>query len=192
MKRTRCMSAGPAVASPAGASVDLQHVAVALQLSATAAGCFWCARDPLQDALGVVALQPLLALHHHLRREDRPAARRLGIGALPRGVPRPAEGVLPAEIVPVVDVQRQRDHPVEPGELGQQRIRRRAGRAALAGEEFEHHRSLPAPWPPRGTSTSAAAKTDGRRRIASFRTWPLRPSCPPGSWPVKPSGAPPT
>ena len=39
-----------------------------------------------------------------LRREDRPAARGLGIGLLARGMAGPGEGVLPAEIVPVVDM----------------------------------------------------------------------------------------
>ena len=88
-----------------------------------------------------VALEPVLPLDDHLGGEDRPAAGGLGIGLLARGVARPGERVPPAEIVPVVDVEREGDHVVAPGEIGEERVRRRTGGAALAGVELEHHRA---------------------------------------------------
>ena len=96
-------------------------------------------RGDLQvDRLGIVPDQPVLALHDHLRRVDRPAAHRLGIGLLPLGVLGFAEGILPAEIIPVVDREAHDDHRRIARVFAHQLVGRRTRRTALAGEQFDH------------------------------------------------------
>ena len=75
-------------------------------------------------------------------RVDVAAAQNLGVFLLARGVLRAGQRVLPAEVVPVVDGKRQGD---DAGAIGvglEQRVGRRAGRAALAREQLHHGRAL--------------------------------------------------
>ena len=94
--------------------------------------------DGLLDLLPVGADAGFLAVHDHLRREDLPVAAGMGIGLLALGEGLMGERVLPAEIIPVIDRKGERHDIRLAGEIGQQRIGRRAGGAALAGEQFEH------------------------------------------------------
>jgi hypothetical protein len=50
--------------------------------------------------------------------------------------------VFPAESVPVIDMEGQRQHIGTVRELGEQLIGRRTGRAALRGEKLDHDRTL--------------------------------------------------
>src|SRR3546814_10900912 len=59
--------------------------------------------------------------------------------ALALGVLCGGEGILPAELGPVVDVERQRQHARLVGQLSEQRIGRRTGAAALRGEQLDHY-----------------------------------------------------
>ena len=84
----------------------------------------------------------LRAVDHRLRRVDLTIAARLGIGALAVGVAGHRQRVLPAEIVPIVDRKAQRDHRRITGVFADQLVGRWAGRAALAGEEFDDRTRL--------------------------------------------------
>src|SRR3546814_9528433 len=75
------------------------------------------------------------AVDHHLRRVDVAQAELGNIVALALGVLCGGEGILPADVVPVVDVERQRQHARLVGQLSEQRIGRRTGAAALRSEE---------------------------------------------------------
>ena len=68
------------------------------------------------------------AAHHHLRRVDRAGAEPARVGPLPGGERLVAERVGPAEVVPVGDVELERQHVLAPDEAGQHR-RRTAGRS---------------------------------------------------------------
>ena len=70
--------------------------------------------------------QRLLTGDDHLGRIDHVAPGRPCIALLAPPMHGIAVFVLPAEIVPVIHMQRQRQHVVAPGEVMQQRIRRRA------------------------------------------------------------------
>ncbi len=130
--------------------------------------------DAAHDPRCVMAHQPVVPLDHHLRRVEPPAVRRLGIGFLPRGEGWAGEGILPAQIIPVIDVQRERDHPRLLGELAQQRIGGRAGRAALAGEKLDHHRrGLGADRPAAGRATRGQGRA-GRGASGTFENLPAR------------------
>ena len=109
-------------------------------VSPTGASRIRCAAIRSRMRSRVVPLQPLRALHDHLRREDRPALRRLGVGPLPLGVARARRSCRSSRDSPSSRRAAPARSPPRPGELGQQRVGRRAGRAALAGEELEHHR----------------------------------------------------
>src|SRR5205085_74334 len=69
----------------------------------------------------------------------RPAL--LRIAALTLGRLRCRERVLPAELVPVIDVEAERDDIAAPRQLAEQRIGRRAGGTALRGEELDDRRA---------------------------------------------------
>ncbi len=75
-----------------------------------------------------------------LRGVDLSVTARVGIGLLPGGEVRRGERVLPADVVPVVHGQGERDDAGTMGETRQHRVRWRAGRATLAREEFDHAR----------------------------------------------------
>ena len=77
-----------------------------------------------------------------LRRIDRAAAEGPHIGILALGVFLAAQRILPPQIVPVVDMVGERDDARPGGELGKKRICRRAGAAALAGEQLDYAQRL--------------------------------------------------
>ena len=52
------------------------------------------------------------------------------------------KGILPADVILIIDMQPQSDDVPLLGELQQKLIRRRAGRAALGGEQLNHHRRI--------------------------------------------------
>ena len=89
------------------------------------------------------ALAP--AVDHQLRGVDGAQAQRPPVVALPLGPAGRGEGVRPADVVPVVDVEGEGDDPPAVGRLlgqsRQQAIRRRTARAPLRGEQLDHHRS---------------------------------------------------
>ena len=80
------------------------------------------------------------AIDDHLRRVDLPAAELPRIDPLPVGRGLARERILPAEVVPVTDVKAERQDVALSRQLAQQRVGRRAGRAALRGEELDHDR----------------------------------------------------
>ena len=53
------------------------------------------------------------------------------------------ERVFPAEPVPVIDMEGQRQHFRSARQPGEQRIGRRTGRTALGGEQLDHDRAFP-------------------------------------------------
>ncbi len=77
------------------------------------------------------------AVDDHLRGIDLPVAARLRVGLLARREGRMGERVLPPEIIPVIDRERQRDDVGLAREIGQDRIGGRTRGAALTGEQFE-------------------------------------------------------
>src|SRR5947207_7904062 len=83
----------------------------------------------------------------HLARAIDDELRRVGgcaeearIAALTLGRLRCRERALPAELVPVIDVEAERDDIAAPRQLAEQRIGRRAGGAALRSEELDDRR----------------------------------------------------
>ena len=68
-------------------------------------------------SIGLIAETWVFAMHDHLRRVDHRV-----VPALPLGMGGPGEFVLPAEIVPVIDVESQGDDVVTVGEFGMDRI----------------------------------------------------------------------
>jgi hypothetical protein len=110
-------------------------------------------RPPLRDSetstgFGIAALhrlgadQVVLAANDHLRRVDRAFSRGAGIGALTFGERGVGEFVLPADVVPVIHMQSQRDHVVALCDLAQNAVGGRAGRTSLRGEQLDHHRPV--------------------------------------------------
>ncbi len=91
-----------------------------------------------------------------LRRIDRTGAESAHIGILALGVLLAAQRVLPAEIIPVVDVIGQCDDVLPGHEVGEKLVGRRAGTAALVGEELDH-------------AQRAVAVADHQRRAAATR-----------------------
>ena len=89
----------------------------------------WARSEPMQG---------LRAVDDHLRGVDLPVAAGLGIGLLARREGRMGQRVLPAEIIPVIHREGQGDDVGLAREIGQNRIGRRAGGAALAGEQLDH------------------------------------------------------
>ena len=93
---------------------------------------------------GALDVRPVRADHvvrpvdHELGGIDVVGVPGLGIGLLPLGIGLGAEGVRPADIVPVVDMVGEPDDIGPVGDVAEQRIGRRTGRAALAGEQLEH------------------------------------------------------
>jgi hypothetical protein len=73
----------------------------------------------------------LAPVDHDLRACNLGSPEQRGVGTLPRGGFRAREGVEPAEAVPVIDVKGQREHVLTFGEVEEERLGRRAGRAAL-------------------------------------------------------------
>src|SRR5947209_4431521 len=81
-----------------------------------------------------------LAIDDDLRGIDGGEPEELGITTLALGRSRAGERVLPAEPVPVVDMERECQHLRTARELGQQRIGRRTRGATLGGEELDNDR----------------------------------------------------
>src|SRR2546430_17313255 len=76
----------------------------------------------------------------NLRRVNLALAAHIGIGLLPRGEARIRQGIFPAQIIPVINRQAERDDRWILGQLTDDLVRRRAGRASFRGEKF-HHRA---------------------------------------------------
>ena len=81
------------------------------------------------------------AMDHHLRRVDERPGEVARIGPLPLGVGRIGKGILPADVIPVIHMERQGDDVAALGQLAKQRIGRRAGRAPLRRIEFDDRRA---------------------------------------------------
>jgi hypothetical protein len=75
-----------------------------------------------------------------LRRVDEALVEGARVAALPFRIRALRERILPADIVPVVDVQAERQHVLPRCQLAEIGVGRRAGVAALAGEQLDHHR----------------------------------------------------
>ncbi len=82
--------------------------------------------DQLRQFHRLVTDDMVGAADDHLRRIDRAVARRPGIAALALGVGGFGETVLPADVIPIVDMQRQRDDVIHARQLCQQFIGGRA------------------------------------------------------------------
>ena len=85
-----------------------------------------------------------LPVDHQLRRIDRPELHGMTIAPLPVAHFLGRKRILPADIVPVVDMVGERQYVRFFRQLAQQFIRRRTGGAALAREEFKNDRTGPA------------------------------------------------
>ena len=125
---------------------------------------------------------PVYPTDHHLRRVDKRGARGMGVAVLARGEGRLGKGVGPADIVPVIDMQRQRDHVLAGRQFPDHRIGGRTGRTTLRGEKLHHHRPAL-----RGTGPGHQGKTQaggqGRKNahggsVSSVGWWATR-SAPP-------------
>src|SRR5712691_5998164 len=84
-------------------------------------------------------------IHHHLRSVDTVQAKALGVRTLPLAVEAGRVRVLPADMVPVVDVLAQHDHfralDGLPIQFLQKPVRWGTAGAPLRCEEFHQHRS---------------------------------------------------
>src|SRR3546814_6511791 len=80
--------------------------------------------DRAGDLAAVAADGVVAAVDHHLRRVDVAQAKAVDIVALAFGVLRLGKGILPADVVPVIDVERQRQDTRFAGQLDEQRIGR--------------------------------------------------------------------
>ncbi len=78
-----------------------------------------------------------LTVDAHLRCVDIPFAETGTIAPLPLDIFPRAEWILPADIVPVINVKLEREHIRTLCQLAEKRLRRRAGRTALTGEQFD-------------------------------------------------------
>ena len=100
------------------------------------------ARRHLKGRLTILAVahQDLLiqAADDQLGGVDHSAAGHAGIGFLAVGEGRIGEFVGPTDVIPVVDMQRQRDHIRITDKLCEEVISRRAGCASLGREQFHH------------------------------------------------------
>ena len=94
-------------------------------------------RDCLLDRRLVAAQHRCDAIDHDLRGVDLAVAACVGISALTIGVAVQRQRVLPAQIIPIVDGQAQRDQRRIARQLAEQLVGGRTGRAALAGEQFD-------------------------------------------------------
>ena len=91
---------------------------------------------PIMALVGAVDVDQ--AVHDGLRRVDGAVAAGVRVGALALAELRARQRILPAEIVPIVDRQRQRDDVVALGQTCPARASAcRAGGAALAGEQLD-------------------------------------------------------
>jgi len=104
------------------------------------------------------------AVHHGLRGVDLAVAARSRIGLLPSGVAGAGQCIFPAEIIPVIDRDAHDHEGRVARELADELVRRRARRAALAGEQFHDgaglgvggtHGQRPAPRHQRKNETAA-------------------------------------
>src|SRR5207248_3100143 len=76
----------------------------------------------------------------HLWRIDIVIVALASIVALSLRVSRIGKRVAPAEVIPIIDVERNRDHAFRALKLFHESVRRRTGRTALAREELDHNR----------------------------------------------------
>jgi hypothetical protein len=125
--------------------------------------------DRRLDGALVGAHDMLAAVDHRLRRVDVAVAARHGVVALALGIVVAGQRVLPAQPVPDVDVERQGEDVVARGVLGQQRIGRRAGRTALAGEQLDD--GLRAGVSRQGAHQNGASDDEGGRFQRQRRGW---------------------
>ena len=125
--------------SLAGSDDDLLAVFGHRDGNAIARGSAAFPFDEPQDFLAVGSYCMIAAVDDHLRRVD-PTVPALGcVGALALGVLGRSERVPPADIVPVVDVERHGDDALSADEVAHEGVGRRAGGTALAGEELDDH-----------------------------------------------------
>src|SRR6185312_17201228 len=99
--------------------------------------------DRLFDGRFVAAERVRNAVDDGLRRVDFAVATRLRIGLLAHRVAVQGQGVLPTEIVPVIDRQAQHHQRGVTAQLAEQLVRGRTARAALTGEEFDDRAARP-------------------------------------------------
>ena len=83
--------------------------------------------DRLLDRAAIAAKRMHAAVHHHLGRVNFAIAAHLGIGFLPCGIARVGERVFPAEVIPVIDRQADRNQRRIERKLTHQLVGRRAG-----------------------------------------------------------------
>ena len=83
-----------------------------------------------------------LPLHDQLRRINAAPPADSGIAALTLGMGRIAKGILPADVIPVIHMQRERDDILPFSQFGEHCIGIGARGTALRGKEFDHHRLL--------------------------------------------------
>ncbi len=115
-------------------------------------------------------------MHHavddHLGRVDLPVAALGRISALALGEGVAGEGVAPAEIVPVVDRQAERDDVPALRQLAQNLVGRRTARATLAGEQLDNGGvsgiACEPMWIPMPISTSPAIRPAPRLVTSSL------------------------
>ena len=81
----------------------------------------------------------LPAANDHLRGIDAAVAQGGGVTALALRMGRLGQGVLPAQVIPIVHIEGQGDKVIARRQFAQQAVRRRAGVAALRGIQFHHH-----------------------------------------------------
>ncbi len=93
----------------------------------------------LQDGGPVGPGDMIYPADHHLRRIDHMCARHHRISLLAPGERGAGKDIGPADIIPVVNVERERDHVLARGKLVQERIRWGAGRTALRREKLDHN-----------------------------------------------------
>ena len=127
------MVAGHLCGASAGLDLDLHRALAAFHSDRHGKGG---TRDRRVDGFPVAPDEIRAAVYDHLRRVDPAASVHGGIAPLPRGILRIAQRVAPAEIVPIVDMQRERDHVGSLGKLREEAVGGDAGGAALAGEEL--------------------------------------------------------
>ena len=62
-----------------------------------------------------------------------------GVMALTLCMRRLGQGVFPAQVIPIIHIESQRDKIITGGQFAQKAVRRRTGVAALGGVKLHHH-----------------------------------------------------
>ena len=119
----------------------------------------------------------IASLQQHLRRIDERHALQLGELALAQRELALGVGILPADVVPVVDMQRQRHHAARDLAAGRQArqpaVGRRAAAAALRGVELDQGGGARARRSPCTAPLAALTKIDNAARSRATIAWPL-------------------